>query len=153
MPDTDHAISQVCDSRASSVHDFRLPQLPDSDFCKSLIPDFREFLIPNFRDIRTSRNKLTIRIHRPYLAIILCLIQQICETSELDGALFLILFSEMLTCGTDVGLWRFSELMTSQNNMEQGTIGYSTNRNHRKKILSLNLLESEILWWDQPGTS
>jgi hypothetical protein len=38
----------------------------------------------------------------------------------------------------------FSELMASQNGMEQGTLDYNINRNE-KKNLSLNLLKSEIL--------
>jgi hypothetical protein len=36
-------------------------------------------------------------------------------------------FKIILTCGTDVGLWRFLELMASQNSKEHGTPGYSTN--------------------------
>jgi hypothetical protein len=43
-------------------------------------------------------------------------------------------FSIMLTCGTDVGLWRFLELMASQNSMEQGTPGYSVNHNDENKF-------------------
>jgi hypothetical protein len=46
----------------------------------------------------------------------------------------------------------FSELMVSQNNMEQGKPGYSTNHNDEKN-LSLNFLRSEILQREQPGTS
>jgi hypothetical protein len=38
----------------------------------------------------------------------------------------------------------FSELMASQNSMEQGTPDYSVNRND-ELFLSLNLLGSEIL--------
>jgi hypothetical protein len=41
------------------------------------------------------------------------------------------------------GLWRH------KTNMEQGMLGYGSNR-HDKCFLSLNLLESEILLRDQP---
>jgi hypothetical protein len=52
-------------------------------------------------------------------------------------------FKIILTCGTDVGLSHFSELMASQNSMKQRMLGYSTNCND--EFFSLNLLESEIL--------
>jgi hypothetical protein len=54
-------------------------------------------------------------------------------------------FKIMLTCGTDVGLWRFFRAygVTTQHGI--GTLGYSTSRND-ENFLSLNLLGSEILW-------
>jgi hypothetical protein len=50
----------------------------------------------------------------------------------------------LLTCETDVHLWRFEELMASQNSMEQEMPCYSSNCND-ESFLSLNFLGSEIL--------
>jgi hypothetical protein len=51
------------------------------------------------------------------------------DTTEFYDGFEQIVFKIMLTCGIDVSLWRFSELMASQNSMEQGTPGYIVNCN------------------------
>jgi hypothetical protein len=46
---------------------------------------------------------------------------------------------------------KFSEIMASQNCMEQGMPSYSTNHNDETFFIT-KFARSEILWQDQPGT-
>jgi hypothetical protein len=67
------------------------------------------------------------------------------DPTEFYDGLEQSVFKIIVTCGIDVGLWRISELMASQNSVEQGTPGYSVNRNDENFFVTTFALKWNIM--------